>query len=314
MMKHINRRKFVAGVTTAATGLFLGNHLKAMVPEEKNMAEIRPKGYDIMKDVMKYRKIDTHAHIYFTTDSPQTQLDFGRRLGIEKQVISRYLDAMPGTPEQFRKFNDLTISAIKEHPDHLIGSFVLNPNYKQESLEEINRCVDYGMIGPGELYYQVKINDPKYFPIIERMIDLKMIIFSHAECQLGVGGYRMKYDGSKQPNTSIPEDFVDIATRYPEGIFQYAHIGGGGDWQYECKLFQDVPNIYVDTSGSNNDEAMIDFAVEYLGEDRLFYASDNSYYQTIGTVLSSNLTDIQKQKVFFDNYNNILKLGGRHVD
>ncbi len=71
--------------------------------------------------------------------------------------------------------------------------------------------MDYGMVGPGELYYQVKINDPLYYPIIEKLIDLKMIIFSHAECQLGVGGYRMKYNGNKAPKTSIPEDFVDVA-------------------------------------------------------------------------------------------------------
>jgi predicted TIM-barrel fold metal-dependent hydrolase len=169
------------------------------------------------------------------------------------------------------------------------------------------------MIGTGELYYQVKINDPLYFPIIEKLIDLKMIIFSHAECQLGVGGYRMKYNGYKAPNTSIPEDFVDIARRYPEGIFQYAHIGGGGDWEYECKLFRDYPNIYVDTSGSNNAENMIDFAVKHLGEDRLFYASDNSYYESVGKILASNLTESQKRKVFFENYNNVLKKGGRNV-
>ena len=315
---NINRRKFVTRSAASAAGILIGSHLKGMAAAEKSYKEedafsTKPGKYDLMKDVMKYRKIDTHAHIYFTDDSPGFQLDFGERLGIEKQVISRYLSIMPGTPEQFREYNDLTIKAIKKYPDHLLGGFVLNPTYKKESLDEIKRCTDAGMIGPGELYYQVKINDPLYFPIIEKMIDLKMIIFSHAECQLGVGGYRMKYNGYKEPNTSIPEDFVDIAKRYPEGNFQYAHIGMGGDWEYECKMFKDYPNIYVDTSGSNNAENMIDFAVEHLGEDRLFFASDNSYYQSIGKILASNLTEAQKKKVFFDNYNNLLKKGGRGI-
>ena len=318
MLNNINRRKFFAGASAGAAGILMGSHLKAMAtPAREREKEENPSaksGYDIMKDVMKYRKIDTHAHIYFTDNSPGEQLDYGERLGIEKQVISRYLDVMPGNPEQFRKYNDLTIKAIKKYPAHLLGGFVLNPAYQKESLEEIKRCSDEGMIGTGELYYQVKINDPLYFPIIEKLIDLKMIIFSHAECQLGVGGYRMKYNGNKAPNTSIPEDFVDIAKRYPEGIFQYAHIGMGGDWEYECKLFKDYPNIYVDTSGSNNAENMIDFAVELLGEDRLFYGADNSYYQSVGKILASNLTDAQKQKIFFDNYNNVLRKGGRHVD
>lgn len=316
MFKLINRRGFVAGTAATAAGILLGRNLDAMpVHEEGPNEELSmPSGYNIMKDVFKYRKIDAHAHVYFTADSPGTQLDYGDRLGIEKQVISRYLSVFPGTPEQFREYNDLTIKAIKKYPDRLLGGFVLNPAYKKESLEEIQRCIDNGMIGTGELYYQVKLNDSLYYPIIEKLIDLKMIIHSHAECQLGVGGYRMKYNGNKAPNTSIPEDFVEVAKRYPEGIFHYAHIGGGGDWEYECKLFRDIPNIYVDTSGSNNCEGMIDFAVEHLGEDRLFFASDNSYYQSVGTVLASNLTDTQKQKVFFDNYNNVLKRGGRNVN
>ena len=71
-----------------------------------------------------------------------------------------------------------------------------------------------------KVYIQVKINDPLYYPIIEKCIDLNMIILMHAECQLGVGGYRMKYDIKNRPNASIAEDFVDIAKRYPEAMLQ----------------------------------------------------------------------------------------------
>lgn len=315
----MNRRIFMTKSALSAAGVFLTGGLRGAQQrehEEEPGTEMcrKSRKYDLMADVMKYRKIDAHAHIYFTENSPQEQLNFGERLGIEKQVISRYLSVMPGTPEQFRSYNDLTIKAMKQYPDQLLGGFVLNPVFRKESLEEIKRCADAGMIGTGELYYQVKINDPAYYPIIEKLIDLKMIIHSHGECQLGVGGYRIKYDGNKEPNTSIPEDFVDIANRYPEGMFQYAHIGMGGDWEYACKLFADVPNIYVDTSGSNNAENMIDFAVQQLGEERVLFATDNSYYQGIGKILASNLTDAQKKKVFFENFNNILKKGGRHVD
>ncbi len=320
MNKKLNRRKFVTRSAAGVGGLLIGSPLAANQKqffsdnEEGHTSSEKPGHFDLMKEVMKYRKIDAHAHIYFTDKSPEEQLEQGQRMGIDQQVISRYLSVMPGTPEQFREYNDLTIKAMKKYPDQLLGGFVLNPHYKKESLEEIDRCADAGMIGTGELYYQVKINDPLYYPIIEKLIDMKMIIFSHAECQLGVGGYRMKYDGHKEPNTSIPEDFVDVAKRYPEGIFQFAHIGGGGDWEYMCKALADSPNVYVDTSGSNNAEGMIDFAVETLGEDRLFFASDNSYYQGVGKILASNLTETQKKKVFFDNYNNLLKKGGRNVD
>ena len=133
---------------------------------------------------------------------------------------------------------------MKQFPDRFIGFFTLNPRYPKESMEEIKRCVDLGMAGY-KGYTQVKINDPLYYPIIEKLIDLKMIVFMHTFCQLGMGGYRMKYDIGRFPNTTLPEDMVEAAKRYPEAMFHFAHIAGGGDWEYECKMLKECPNIYV---------------------------------------------------------------------
>ena len=68
-----------------------------------------------------------------------------------------------------------------------------------------------------------------------------MIVYLHSECQLGVGGYRMKYDVGKPPNTTIPEDMVDAAkdTRRQCSIL---HIS---EEDYECKSFKDYPNLYI---------------------------------------------------------------------
>jgi hypothetical protein len=80
------------GAQSARQGMLLGNHLKGMASRDNYAGENVPSAkvkYDQMKDIMKYRKIDTYAHIYFTDDSPGFQLDFGERLGIDKQVISR---------------------------------------------------------------------------------------------------------------------------------------------------------------------------------------------------------------------------------
>jgi predicted TIM-barrel fold metal-dependent hydrolase len=59
---------------------------------------------------------------------------------------------------------------------------------------------------------------------------------------------------------------------------------------------------------------MIDFALQQLGEDRLFFASDNSFFQGVGKIFASNLTEAQKKKIFFDNYAGILKKGGHDVN
>ena len=310
MSKTINRRKFFHDTAFSAAGIILCNSLAAA-----DIKGGRPSSsFDIMKETMKFRKINAHEHVGMG-GSLEAQLDFADRLGIEKLEISRPIaagGASKATPDDVRECNDTVLDAMKKHPDRYFGSCFVNPEYGKESLEEIKRCVDQGMIGL-KVYNQVKINDPLFYPIIEKFIDLKMMILMHAHCGIGVGGKRTKY-GNAQPNASVPEDFAEAAKRYPEAMFQYAHTGGGGDWEYACKTLREYPNVYVDTSGSNNEGNMIDFALKYMGEDRLFYGSDSSYYQSVGTILSSKLTDSQKRKVFFENYNNILRKIGRNVD
>jgi hypothetical protein len=309
MSMKINRRKFLTNGSLAATGIIVGSKLAGCSPREEQAMLT----YDIMKDVMKYRKIDAHAH---PDNDLEKQLKIADRLGIEKLQISRPITNFSGNepegPEEAVKNNDIVLNAVKKHPDRFIGFFTLNPLYKKESMEEIKRCADLGMAGY-KGYTQAKINDPVYYPVIEKLIDLKMIVYMHTFCQLGMGGYRMKYDVGRFANTTLPEDMADAAKRYPEAIFHFAHIGGGGDWEYECKILKDCPNIYVDTGGSNNEENIIDFAIRHLGEDRIFFGTDGAYHHGVGRVLASDATEEQKRKIFFDNYNNVLKKGGRHV-
>ena len=313
MADPICRRAFCRNtLTTSATIAFSG--YRAVRPQHAGSA---PAPYAVMQDVVRYRKIDAHAHVGLSPGDVETQLDIADRLGIAKMCISKPVTNFSGTepegPEEVQKCNDFVIEAVRRHPDRYFGYFTLNPRFPKESRAEVKRCVDRGLIGY-KGYTQVKINDPLYYPLIEMFIGLRMIIMMHAFCQLGLGGYRMKYDIGQAPNTSIPEDFADIARRYPEATFQFAHIGGGGDWEYECKALKDCPNIYVDTAGSNNEESMIDYAVKHLGEDRLFFGSDSSYYQSVGKILAANLSDNQKRKIFSENYRTVLKKLGKDVD
>jgi len=308
---NINRRKFVSSAAASATGLLTGNSLMGSASKERSLTTgtTIPKE-NLMKEVLKYRKIDSHAHVFFNlTNSPQAEVDFAERLGIDRLMISKFMSSTSkATPEVFRESNDIAIKCMKQHPKRLTGMMVFNVTYQKESLEEIDRCVDAGMVGAGELYTQVKINDPLYYPIIEKFIDLKMIMMQHS-----IATYSQTIYPKEPRGGSLPEDFVDVARRYPEAMFQYAHIGGGIDWEYACKILKDSPNVYVDVSGSNNVANMIDFAMKYIGEDRLLFGCDGSFYQGVGHLFSAKLTDSQRRKIFFENYNNILKKSGNNV-
>jgi uncharacterized protein len=305
----ISRRKFFRNTAFSSAGIILGKDLDNMTAVESKTSG----SYNIMKEAMKFRKINAHEHVYLSSE-PSVLIDMADRLGMEKLIVSFPVaveDRIQVTPQKFRECNDLVLKAMKMYPHRISGQFYINPYYPGESLDEIDRCTGLGMISL-KGYYQVKINDPLFYPVIEKMIGLKMIILMHSHCGIGIGGQRTKY-GNIQPNASTPDDFTEAAKRYPEAMFQYAHTGGGGDWEYACKTIKECPNIYVDTSGSNNESGMIDYAIKYLGDDRLFFGTDGSYYQGVGSILAANINDIQREKIFFNNYNNILRKSGNHV-
>jgi predicted TIM-barrel fold metal-dependent hydrolase len=309
----IGRRSFLRQTTLSTAAISLAGPVAALGSEKKRVVS----AYDIMEEMRKYRKFDAHAHVGMNRSHPDDaarQIDENDRLGIEWASISYPVLSReaPYRPEEARENNDVIYKAMKRFPNRFIGFFTLNPHFPKESLEEIKRCTDLGFRGY-KGYLQVKINDPLYFPIIEKLIDLKMICLMHAECEIGVGGHRMKYDIGEKAFATISEDMIEAARRYPEAIFQWAHIGGGGDWEYMCKSFADIPNIYVDCSGSNNEEGIIDGAIRILGEDRIFFGTDNMFYQGVGKILASNTSEAQKRKLFFDNYNQMLRKGGYHV-
>ncbi len=305
----MNRRNFIQHGLETVTAISAG----ASVWSDKNYREnLKPgdKDQTLMQRVKKYRKIDSHAHVYFRPDTAEDQLKFADRLGIEKLVISRpMVPFSKGEPKEFKACNDLVHECIKKYPDRFIGQMTLNPQFKKEALEEIKIRVDQGFVGL-KVYNHVRINDPLFYPIIEKFIDLKMVILMH----VGIGKSRIEYDPREPKNVSIPGDFVEAAERYPGAIFQLAHLAGGEDWEDACKAIRHSPNVYVDVAGSNNDAEIVDFAVENLGIDRVLFGCDSSYYQGVGHIIAANLSEIERQQIYFENYNRILKKSGNHVD
>ncbi len=271
-------------------------------------ARAASRAWDCLAEIRKYRKIDCHNHIFLAPRvTPRAVIEAADRLHIERVAISR---PVGDTPDGFRESNDMILAAMREFPKRFLGQCFLNPAYPREAMEEMKRCMDLGMAGLGELYTQVKINDPLYYPFIEKCIELKAPILMHARADLGM--LRPGYRNEAPPATSRASDFAAAARRYPEAILIHAHIGGGGDWEYMCKTLRSAPTVYLDTSGSVTDTGMIDFAVRYLGVERLLFATDENFESGVGKILAARLTEQQRRMIFFDNYNRILR--GRGLD
>lgn len=308
----INRRKFIgaSGLALAGasmSGLMCNSPAKSVADE--NVGTLQPDGWkNLFQEAVKYPKIDAHNHIWEGSDASQVD-ESCRRTGITRAACS-----IPGgkTVAEIRANNDTIIKAMKSYPKRILGQCYIDPRFKKEALDEIDRCVDNGMVMLGELYDSVKINDPLYYPIVERCIKHKIPLMLHGVTTLG--NWRGGYLPTNPPNSSVPEDFVDIGKKYPEAMIICGHIGGGGNWEYMCRVLKDAPTIFLDTSGSVSDEGMIDMAVKYLGVDRLLFATDMNYETGIGKIMWAELNESERKKVFFENMNNLLRKAGNHVN
>lgn len=318
----LNRRKFLGNGGAALIGASVSG-IFCNTPADKGKSdstkeahaegvqiEFQPDGWKKMfEKAVQYRKIDAHNHVGFPGLSPAEVDESCRRMGITRAACS-----LPGgkTPDAIRKNNDVVLNAMKAFPDRILGQCYINPTFKKECLEEIDRCIDQGMVMLGELYDAVKASDPLFYPVIEKCIDLKIPLMWHGVTTLG--NWRPGYTPTNPPNSSVPEDFVEIGKRYPEAMIICGHIGGGGNWEYVCRVWKDSPTVFVDTSGSITDDGMIDMAIKYIGVDRLLFATDINYETGVGKIMNANLSEDGRQKIFFDNFNNLLKKRGNNVN
>ncbi|WP_353181775.1 amidohydrolase family protein [Parapedobacter lycopersici] len=308
----LNRRNFLG---TGGLAL-LGASLSGVSCSEPSGASadnaagtFQPEGWKkLLQESSKYPKLDAHNHIWEGSNADQIN-ESCELLGITRAACS-----IPGgkTPEEIRVNNDAIIKGMKAYPQRIMGQCYIDPRFKKEALDEIDRCVDQGMVMLGELYDSVRISDPLYYPIVERCIKHRIPMMLHGVTTLG--NWRPGYLPTNPPNSSLPDDFVEIGNRYPEAMIICGHIGGGGNWEYMCRVLQHAPSVFLDTSGSVSDEGMIDMAVQYLGVDRLLFATDMNYETGVGKIMWANLTESDRKKVFFENFNNLLRKAGNHVN
>ncbi len=222
--------------------------------------------------------IDVHAHFY-TERSPrsdwrrlnQNRLVAGKKMGITAHVAS-ILGTWGGSsptyfpsPTDVEHGNDAMLEIAREHPGLVFGYCVVNPNYTEHALDEINRRVDAGMIGI-KLAASRRANDRLLDPIGALAADRGVPILHHV-------WQRRRRDWPGQEASDAVE-LAELARRHPRAKFIMAHLGGGGDWAHSLRAVQDVANIWVDLSGSGVDVDMLVDAVQRVECSRLLWGAD----------------------------------------
>ncbi|HYX81349.1 MAG TPA: amidohydrolase family protein [Gemmatimonadales bacterium] len=222
--------------------------------------------------------IDVHAH-FFHERTPradwrernQSRLTAGEKIGITAHVASIVGSFGFTSPTYFPSPRDVTVgndallALQRAHPSRIRGYVSVNPNYTAHARAEILRCLDAGMIGI-KLAASRRADDPLLDPIAalarERHVPVLQHIWQHR---------RRDWPGQE---ASDAVELCILARRHPNVAFILAHIGGGGDWLHSLHVVQDVPNVYVDLSGSGVDGGMLDACIASVGVDRLLWGCD----------------------------------------
>ena len=222
--------------------------------------------------------IDAHAHFYHAgcgradwADVNAARMRAGDRIGITYHVAS-ILGSFGFTsptyfpsPADVTHGNDAMLDMCARDPQHVRMKVMVNPNYTEHALSEIERCVARGAIGV-KVAASRRADDPLLDPVCELAAAHGLPILHH------IWQHRRR----EWPSQEISDgaDLARLAARHPKANFILAHIGGGGDYMHTFPAVVDCPNIFPDLSGSGVDRGMLDAALDTLGPRRLLWGCD----------------------------------------
>src|SRR5712671_4003378 len=218
--------------------------------------------------------VDVHAHFYHQRtpradwrERNESRITAGVRIGISVHVASILGSFGLTSPTYFPSPRDVTagndalLALQRAHPDRIRGYVCVNPNYTAHARAEIARCLAAGMIGI-KLAASRRADDPLLDPICALAREHRVPVLQHR---------RRDWPGQE---ASDAVELCTLAGRHPEVSFILAHIGGGGDWLHSLHAVRDVPNVYVDLSGSGVDGGMLEACIASVGVNRLLWGSD----------------------------------------
>ncbi|MES2791474.1 MAG: amidohydrolase family protein [Planctomycetota bacterium] len=247
---------------------------------------------------------DVHGHLSgISGNTPEERmtrlLTYADRMGVERLCVYMGMKfLLDPSPAELRQQNDELLQAISHYHDRAFGFVYLNPNHVEASLQELERCVAQGPMVGVKLWVAKRCNSPELDPLIKRIAELQAPILQHT-------WYKTK---GNLPGESTSEDLAELARRHPTAKFICGHAGG--DWRLGIRAIRDVPNIVVDTGGSDPTTGFVEMAVRELGESRVVFGSDlpgRSLASQLAKVQGADVSELAKRVILRDNLRRLLE-------
>jgi predicted TIM-barrel fold metal-dependent hydrolase len=222
--------------------------------------------------------VDVHAHFFHAgcgrsdwRERNAARLRAGEQIGITVHVASMLGSFGYTSPTYFPSPRDVTagndamLDLQRRDPDRIRSYVTVNPNDAAHAMEEIARCVDAGAVGI-KLAASRRADDPLVDPIAEQAARRGLPVLHH------IWQHRRREWPGQEASDAV--EYGRLAARHRNVAFILAHIGGGGDWAHTFPAVAELPNVYLDLSGSGVDRGMLDGALRAVGARRLIWGSD----------------------------------------
>ncbi|MBF4481871.1 amidohydrolase family protein [Dehalococcoides mccartyi] len=167
--------------------------------------------------------------------------------------------------------NNYLLNSARRYPKRLIPFCALPVSDPAASLKELERCLELGVKGLGELRTEEpeRLAAPAYQLLFDRISENGLICLFHASEPLG-------HIYSGKGNTT-PEKFYPFVARYPELKLVLAHLGGG------MPFYHLMPEAEKALANTAYDTAAAPFlykpeiyrqVITLSGESKLLFGSD----------------------------------------
>ncbi len=210
-----------------------------------------------------------------------------------------------------RAHNDYIIESVHRFPDRLIGFACVQPLDRGDA-KELERCLDAGLMGLGELSPDGQRFDIEDRGVLQACAQVLMHydrpLLTHSSEPIG-----HQYPGKGQ---TFPWKLLRLAQNFPDLKIVLAHWGGGLPF-YELmpEVREALHNVYYDTAASVFLYSMdiFEVAVRLVGAGRILWGTDYpilSQAKFLARVRACDLDHEQLSAVLGGNAARLLRLGG----
>ncbi|MDE2836535.1 MAG: amidohydrolase family protein [Chloroflexota bacterium] len=172
-----------------------------------------------------------------------------------------------------REANDCLLDAAARYPQRIVAFCSVHPGWGDDALREVERCVDAGAVGIGELHPALQgldlATDDSMEPLARFAAERGLLVNVHGSEPVG-----HVYPG-KGPTT--PERLLAIAERFPDVRWIFPHWGGGLPfYALMPEVRAALANTWFDSAVSPflYDAEVFDVASRAVGADHVLFGSD----------------------------------------